>query len=78
MGERERLKKWVPVRRITKAGRLYEVRLTNGECLFIDETEKGTLDSLKEGESMQVRDMGRLFILWRERRGVLVYEKAID
>jgi hypothetical protein len=78
MGERERLKKGVPILRITKAGRLYEVRLTNGDWLFINEVEKKTLDSLKEGESMGVRDMGRPFVLWRERRGVLVYKKALE
>jgi len=78
MGERERLKKGVRVRRITRGGGLYRVELVNRDYFFISEEEKEMLDSLKGDESLRVADMGRLFILWRERRGVLVYKKALE
>ena len=78
MGERERFKKGVPVRRITRGGDLYRVELVNRDYFFLSEKEKDAFDSLKGDESLRVADMGRLFILWREREKILAYERAID
>ena len=76
MGERERFKKGVPVRRITPGGDLYRVELVNRDYFFLSENEKDTLDSLKVDESLRVSDMGRVFILWRERKRVIAYEQV--
>ena len=78
MGERERFKKGVPVRRITPGGDLYRVELVNRDYFFLSENEKDTLDSLKVDESLRVSDMGRIFILWRGKGEFKAYERAID
>ena len=76
MSTRERFKKGVPVRRITRGGDLYRVELTNGEYFFLSRDEKGDLDKLGVDESLRVSDMGRVFILWRERGQLIAYERV--
>jgi hypothetical protein len=78
MSTKERFKKGVPVRRITRGGDLYRVELANHDYLFLDREEKEALDKLKVDQSLRVSDIGRDFILWKERRKVLAYERAID
>lgn len=76
MAKRERFKKGVPVLRITWGGDLYRVELANGDYFFISEVEKWELDNLRPDQSFQVSDMGRVFILWRERKQLIAYERA--
>ena len=78
MGERERFKKGVPILRVTRGGDLYRVELVNGDYFFISLEEERALDSLKVDQSLRVSDMGRVFILWRERRQLIAYERAPD
>ena len=78
MSTRERFKKGVPVRRITRGGELYRVELTNGDYFFLSEVEKWELDKLRRDQSLRISDMGRVFILWREKRQLIAYERATD
>ena len=75
-GVRERFKKGVPVRRITRGGDLYRVELINRDYFFLSLEEKEALDKLKEYESLRTSDMGQVFILWRERKQLIVYEQV--
>ena len=63
---------------IIKDGRLYQLRLENGDWLFLSEDEKRALGCLKVGKSLRVRDMGRVFILRKEKRKLLAYGRAND
>ena len=78
MSAREKFKKGVPVLRITWGGDLYRVELQNGDYFFLSLDEGEALDSLRMDESLRVSDMGRVFILWRERRKLIAYERAIE
>ena len=76
MSTRERFKRGVPVLRITWGGELYRVELQNGDYFFLSLDEGEALECLKVDESLRVSDMGRVFILWRERRRLIAYERA--
>ncbi len=76
MGEKGRVKKGVPVLRITRGGEIYRVVLKNRDYFFLSREDGKALISLRVHESLRVLDMGRVFILWRERRRILAYERA--
>ena len=78
MGERERFKKGVPVRRITRGGDLCRVELINRDYFFLSLEEKEVLDKLKADESLRVSDMGRVFIVWRGKGELKAYERTPD
>lgn len=64
------------VLRITREGDLYRVELANGDHFFLSEVEKWELDNLRVDQSLQVSDMGRVFILWREKRQIIAHERG--
>ena len=63
--------------RITRGGDIYRVELRGEDYFFLSEREKQALDSLRRGERLRVRDMGRTFLLWRHGRGVMAHERVI-
>ena len=78
MSARGAFKKGVPVLRITRGGDIYRVELGGEDYFFISEGERQALDSLCPGERLRVRDMGRAFILWKHRKGVMAHEKITE
>ena len=75
---RRRFKRGVPIVGIIRAGHLYQVRLKNGDWLFLSEDERRSLGYLKVGGSLRVRDMERVFMLRKEKTKFLAYERAND
>ena len=77
MSARREIKRGQPVVRITRGGDIYRVELGDEDFFFLSERERQALDSLRNGERLRVRDMGRAFMLWKHGRGVMAYEKII-
>jgi hypothetical protein len=78
MEKKDRYRQGVPVLRISRGGDLYRVDIQNGDYFFLSLVEKWELDSLKPGQFVRVSDMGRTWILWRERRQFIAYERTPD